>query len=971
MSPFRYTRLALCFFFFLNGFSTFCQLGIHFQIKKPKEYDEQELGSEKTEEKKFTLPRHIIQNAVTHYNFFFNANNKLNSVLERAKAAHKDDYSELLSFYNYTLDATQQDSVQLDSVSYKSSTDIALHDLRNDWIDNMYLLWGISYYLQQKFDSAYLMLQFINYAFAPRYKDGSFKTIGSNRDGNSVFSISTKEDNSLIKKIFTVPPSRNDAFIWQIRNYLAQDSYAEAASLIVSLKKDPNFPSRLKNDLEEVQSFWFYKQNMYDSAAIHLVKALSNATNLQEKARWEFLAAQLFALAKHHQEASRYFEKASLHTNDPVMEVYAKLYAVRNDNAGEKDIQKNADALLRMAKHDRYQDYKDIIYYMAAEMLIEAGKLDEAIALLEKSTKEGANNLSQRNKAFLQLGEIYYDRKQYRKAASFYDSINLGDPALKNKLMVESRKKSLDELARNIDIIYRQDSLQRIAALPEDQRKEFVKKLVKELRKEQGLKDETVNNGTTLPANNTVSNTLFPVSSKGEWYFYNTDYRTQGLADFKNKWGNRPNADNWRRSAAVTGFMNNNPNNQVQQGNNFAPVSGKGVQGTASAISFERLYANLPIEENHLKQSNDSLKTALFSLGKIYVMDIEDCNEGTRTLEELRKRFPDFIPMDQLLFNLYYCYNKNGDNAKASAIKNLMSEKFDTSKLTKIVITGKDPKRTATEEATKTYEDIYDLFIEGKFDEAVSRKRSADSMYGNNYWTPQLLYIEAVYYIKQRNDSTAINVLNALLSKYQSSPMAAKASRLINVLKRRKEIEEELTRLNIKRYPEDTVLVFSTQVPVYTNPKDSTKKPVQPVINQPKDTTHAKPPPNSYWFGAGETQYVAVVLNKVDPVFVNETRNAIDLYDRDNYPSKNLSTYIFDLDADNRLVLVSTFKDTAEAISYIDKTKPRMASEIVPWLKGGKFSFIMLSDNNFDLLKVRKNIEEYRTWLNRFFPGKF
>src|SRR5688572_3551250 len=223
---------------------SFSQLGISIPIKKSKENEDRVLRSERSEEKKFTFPRRQIQNATTHYNYFFNANNKLNEILEKAKTVHKDDFSQLLSFYNYSLDATIADSIQLDSITYKASTAIALHDLRSDWADNMYLLWGASYYLQKKFDSAYLMFQFINYAFAPKEKDGYYITIGSSRDGNTANSISTKEKTSLPRKIFSEPPSRNDAFIWQIRNFLAQDQFAEAASLIVTLRTDPLFPKR-------------------------------------------------------------------------------------------------------------------------------------------------------------------------------------------------------------------------------------------------------------------------------------------------------------------------------------------------------------------------------------------------------------------------------------------------------------------------------------------------------------------------------------------------------------------------------------------------------------------------------------------------------------------------------------------------------------------------------------------------------
>src|SRR5687768_2681819 len=74
--------------------------------KKPEKYEEKTLGSEKTATKKFTKLRHFVQNNVTHYNFYFNANNKLNAVIERAKMAQKDDYSALLSFYPYSFENT-------------------------------------------------------------------------------------------------------------------------------------------------------------------------------------------------------------------------------------------------------------------------------------------------------------------------------------------------------------------------------------------------------------------------------------------------------------------------------------------------------------------------------------------------------------------------------------------------------------------------------------------------------------------------------------------------------------------------------------------------------------------------------------------------------------------------------------------------------------------------------------------------
>src|SRR5688572_17623663 len=216
-------------------------------LKKPKKYENRKLGAEKSAEKKFKGPRKFIQNTVTHYNWYFNANNKLTEILERAKLAHKDDFSQLLPFYNYTLERTSGDKTELDSVIYKANTGILTHDLRNSWIDNLYMLMGQAYYFRNSLDSAYLTFQYINYAFSPKEADGYDIPIGSNAaEGTGVMSVSTKEKDNIAHKAFSTPPSRNESFIWQIRTYIEKGAMPEAASLIETLKNDPLFPERLR-----------------------------------------------------------------------------------------------------------------------------------------------------------------------------------------------------------------------------------------------------------------------------------------------------------------------------------------------------------------------------------------------------------------------------------------------------------------------------------------------------------------------------------------------------------------------------------------------------------------------------------------------------------------------------------------------------------------------------------------------------
>ncbi len=118
--------------------------------------------------------------------------------------------------------------------------------------------------------------------------------VGTNEDAtNDVISIANKEKPNIFQKIASQPPSRNDALIWLARTLTEENKYEDAAGLINTLQADPNLPLRLQDDIQEVYAYWFFKQNMYDSAARHLERSLTNAVNNQDKARREFLLAQL------------------------------------------------------------------------------------------------------------------------------------------------------------------------------------------------------------------------------------------------------------------------------------------------------------------------------------------------------------------------------------------------------------------------------------------------------------------------------------------------------------------------------------------------------------------------------------------------------------------------------------------------------------------------------------------------------
>ncbi len=1010
----RYTWMIACglsLLFQLFATLSNAQPNLSFEIKKPKAYESRTLPSEKTGDKKFTVPRRLYNNTVSRFNYYFNANNKLNEILQHAKSVHLDDYTQLLSFYDYSLDETSKG--QIDSIIYKTTAGILLHDLRSDWVDKLYLLMGKAYLYRKDFDSASYVFQYINYAFAP--KDNGYDIpIGSNASNtNGVFTIATRENRSLWKRIMSFPPSRNESFILQARTDIERDELTEASSLLELIRTDPNFPERLKPDFHEMMAYVLYKQQSYEASADHLLLALDNTESKQERARWEYLAGQLYQLATRDNKAIVLFERSIQHTSDPLMEVYARMNIVALASSSEGDaIQKNLDELLKMAKRDKYEEHRDIIYYAAAQLELKRKNYTAAQNLLLNSIKYSVNNPLQKQLSFLLLGDMNYPLKKYAFSHRYYDSIQTALLKDDDKRRVEERKPALKIISGNQDIILREDSLQKIASLPETERDAFIKKLLRQLRKEQGLKDagtDASSFGNTLPgaAGTQPIVDLFGGNSS-DFYFSNTSLKARGSVDFKSKWGNRPNVDNWRRQTAV--------NNSLTATNTLSPTGEKKLTGAVKKevdLTPEGLLKNIPLTQSMVDSSNTAIVRALLNNAITFQNQLEDYPSAIETYEELLRRFPGNAAAEQAIFNLSYDYKKIGNQPKSDSLSAQLKQMYPSGKFTTQMNNASSAANKKADPAQKQYEDIYSMFLAGRFEEAKEAKLKADKQFGKNYWTPQLLYIESIYYIKQKDDSTAINRLQNIVSLFGKSPLAEKATTMIDVLKRRAQIEYYLTNLNLNKTDDiasrgvdldstntvranarkrDSIMNIPKQLnaapkvladlsntkPISTAidiKKDSSIKAVVPKGLQQLNITNAitaAPVLNkTYSFNASDTQYVVVILNNVDPIFVTEGRNAFNRYNQDMYPDQRIELYNRKINGQYNFLMFGPFANAKDAVTYIDKTRPLAKTRIVPWLTTDKYSFSMISNANMNLLIEKQDVEGYHTFIQQVFPDKF
>ncbi|MFC4232728.1 tetratricopeptide repeat protein [Parasediminibacterium paludis] len=945
---------------------------------KPKQYENRQLRSEKTGEKKLTANKRLFQNAFTHYNYYFNANNKLNDIITRSKLAFKDDYTKLLPFYNYSLDVTANEKTELDSVIYKCTAGILLHDLRNDWIDNLYLLLGKAYLLRKKYDSAAIVFQYINYAWAPK-DDGYDIILGSNASNtNGVFTVSTNEKASIFKKAFSTAPSRNESLLWEARNYLEQDKIGDATGLLSILNSDPVFPKRLQTDLQELLAYNYYKQGSYDSAASHLKRALSNAENRFETARWEYLCGQMYALANKNDDAIDMFDRSIAHTTDPVMEVYARLnYVDLASSKRNNGIQSNLLEMYRLARREKYIRYRDIIYQAIAIIEKRLNNIPNTkLALNEGIKNANPENAALKQKSLLMLADIYYNEKNYPIAANYYDSIQTNLLPQNDKDKVESIRPTLKNISTNIRIIERQDSLQYLAKLSDAERNSYVKKLVRKLRKEQGLKDdaafEALDNAAFGSPTATVG--LFDNKSTSDFYFSNTTLKQKGFSEFKAKWGVRQNVDNWQRQAVT---QNVAPSlftdvDDIAKGLNKGTTNDK-----PKDLSVEGLMGDIPLTEDQLFASNASIAKAYFANGISFQNELQDYPSAIACFDSLLTRFPNDDRRPQAMLNLAFCYKQISQVVKADSLNRLLKTSYPKQKFTNIFAN----EMTARDTANAIYQNVYNLFVEGKFEQAKEAKKQADSQLGKSYWTPQLLYIESIYYVKQKDDSTAINRLNSLVSNFPKSPLADKAKTMIDVLKRRAEIEAHLTNFNEEKKEDDATKRIDLSEPTGIKLAPATIAKIDTVRKSP--ALVAKPieikienklvvsDSKTFQFVPTDEHYAALLLDKVDETFAGEVKNAFNRFNRERYASTKLNITNITITSQYSMMLIGPFANASDALDYIDKTKPSAAGRIIPWLQASKYSFSIISNKNLDILKTGKEVALYTQFLKGIFPDKF
>lgn len=866
-----------------------------------------------------------------HYNVYFNGEIKFIEAVEGYEKGVQNDFSKILPIH-ITPDegAAKGMTSAMDEVIKKASKSIQMHTVGR-YTDDSYLLMAKAQFYKRDFFAALEGFQYIN----------------------------SKYPNTDLTKITT-------AWIARCYDGLNKQGEAEAVMGLLISEIDPTkFAGKKKvpekfilktQKLTKPQKVFIYataadiylKQEKYNLAADRLKVAVANTSVKKEKIRYNYILGQLYLLQDSIQQAKQCFVKVTKLLAPYDFEFNANLNLTRTYNPNnKKEVNQVKRNLKRMLRDDKNEGLYDQVYFELAKVEHRANEIPNAIKHYQLSIAKSTQNATQKTLSYLALGDIYLAMPNYRLGQAYYDSAASVIPTdNKDYKKVQDKKNVLSELISNILTIETEDSLQRLSKLSKAELEKRVDGwiIAAKLKAEQDAKNaiaqkeiekqaelnKPIGGGPALPTLGV---------EQGQWYFYNASIKATGEQEFFSvrKWGRRENEDFWRIAAKekVKDPNANAGDGAPEKDSTSLSKDGDGKKspdGTKDgkkdnekvSVSEERAawVKNVPYGAVELEKSNEKIREAYYNLGNIYEEKINDPKEAITSFTTLNKRFPasDYEP--EALYRLFKLYNNTKQTDKAENAKSELINKYPDSKYALIIQnkTVVSAENSTNKEILKTYEGIYQMYLDGNYMAVKQAKLEADKKYSGNAMQAKFDLVYALAVGKTDSIGAFKLELMEITKAYPKTDVAERAQDILNLI---------------------------------NNPTSATAKVEE--TNKPEFALDADAP------------HYYVFATKADKYDMNDLLQKIINYNEEYHQLESLRANTLISNDGYQILYVREFSKLDPAVKYLDgfSTVDFFKNNVT---SGVTYLQFVISTDAFKKMLKEKKIEAYNTYFSEQLP---
>ncbi len=864
--------------------------------------------------KKNTRASRTFHNITSHYNIYFNANESLKEGVRRIEENIANDYTRILPVFKSSVPSSaNMVKSDMEYAVIKASKLIEVHSITkkpkprrnrtrryvefasqeefNKWIDDSYILIGKAYCYQHNF-----MAAITNFSYVVRK--------------------------------FSDNETKYEAFVWLIRCYTELERYTEASGIIQAVQGDDNFPKRLEADLALATADYYKRQGDYLETIKFLEIANAEITWKSEKARYQYIIAQLYEELGQHEKAADAFTKVTKMNADYSMQFNAMINAA-GIFLGEGDSEKLKKKLYKLLRDKKNVEFKDQVYYALGNLFFKEGNREQAIENYRESVANSFQNQFQRALSSITLADIYFEDLNYRGSQAYYDSaMMIIDNTYPDYIKLEKKYRSLTNLVDNLIVVEREDSLQRVAKMPESKRKALIAKLIK---KEQE-KQKSQQNAPIQRGNSYLSSSRFSSggSSGSGWYFYNSQTVTYGKNTFRQQWGRRMLEDDWRRA--------NKSSLSVDEMDEYTETvdSSQMVAREEDPLKEKYYTQDLPLTDSLMALSHERIRDALYNAGKIFKSEFNNYERSAKEFEELNKRYPNSIYLLSAYFDLYDLYELMGDKEKSDYYRNLIISNFPDSKYAHYLV---NPNYFVEMEAqmdslNNIYRETFRNYKSGRYKDVIQQTQDMKGFKPDKVMLSKIDFMETV----AQGTQTNVHQFESLLKKYINDYPKAEPTQLA---------KEILTLIQ-----DSTLADYQKLVEMGYLSEEIQNEELLPGNRSGNDEFGGK-----YTYDEDLLHYFVIAYPRDAEIDLNRLKFDIANYNIDHYTKIDFDIETENLDAKTAFLIVRALKNKEDALIYHGAIIRKAA--VFKTLKGINYLNFVASSTNYRQIMTEKSMADY------------
>lgn len=629
----------------------------------------------------------------TKYNVVFNGNESFNENWNTLQSGYREDFWKLLPIERLEVD--QQYVFKFDSdedspfaiAEEKAVKAIKKHGMMiedqeaNAQMIEAYLLLGKARYFDQRFVPAYEAFSYI------------------------------------IKK-HPATNRLNKVRIWKERTNIRLGNEVIAIENLKRLMKYRELKDQELADANATMAQAYMNTDSIAQAIDKLTIAVGATRKNVERARYHFILGQLFTSSGDLEKAQDHFQQiVEQGRRAPrAFWVHSKLRTLRFANLNKAEQTEQLLELSELVKNWQNQDYLDVIHYQQGVVYLEEEMDSLGVAYINKSLRANKNDPTLTAMSYELLADHYFDNNEYVSAHTYYDSLlpYLVNPSEKFRA-IQKRSLKLEDVALYETRIATIDSVLDLAAAPKDRQIELIEKHIQTLQLQEEKKEqlqEEEKEAKEKKANEAFSNPSTP--TRGSFYFYNPAMIERGQKAFRQQWGDRALADNWRSEQKTKQVK---LIDQEESAANEQVVEEQ--KERSSKFDPEFYLSQLPTEEKTIDSLKREKNYAHFRLGTIYKESFELYDLALKNLMISSLYTQSEAICIPSLYAMYKTYELLNDNQKADQVKNKIIRSYPESVYAQVL---KDPSKAlllSASEFDKQYQKVYQSFKNQKYDSVI------------------------------------------------------------------------------------------------------------------------------------------------------------------------------------------------------------------------------------------------------------